>query len=92
LRKKKRIVVIENAKCDYCDKRIDTAEKLYTMSIDFNSYLTVSGKDSRAVEEVTGEVLAEDGDTYEYDLCENCYWSLKYFIQKGLKKQQIATY
>lgn len=81
-------VVIENAKCDCCGKKIAPGQAVYTMSIDFNSYLTVSGKDHRAVEEVTGDVLAEDGDTYEYDLCEDCYWCLKDFIQKGLKQQQ----
>jgi hypothetical protein len=60
------------------------------MSIDFNSYLTISGKDHRAVEEVTGDVLAEeDGDTFEYDLCERCYWALKDFIQKGLRKLHL---
>ena len=81
-------VVIENAKCDCCGKKIAPGQAVYTMSIDFTSYLTVSGKDHRAVEEVTGDVLAEDGDTYEYDLCEDCYWRLKDFIQKGLKQQQ----
>ena len=84
----KGIVVIENTKCDYCEKEIAPGEGVYTMSIDFTCYLTISGKDHRAVEEVTGDVLAEDGDTYEYDLCEDCYWHLKDFIQKGLKQQQ----
>ena len=60
------------------------------MSIDFNSYLTIGTKDHIAVEEVTGDVLAEeDGDTFEYDLCERCYWALKDFIQKGLRKRQL---
>jgi hypothetical protein len=81
-------VVIENAKCNCCGKKIAPGQAVYTMSIDFTSYLTVRGKDYRAVEEVTGDVLAEDGDTYEYDLCEDCYWRLKDFIQKGLKQQQ----
>ena len=81
-------VVIENAKCEYCEKEIAPGQAVYTMSIDFTSYLTVSGKDRRAVEEVTGDTLAKDGDTYEYDLCENCYWRLKDFIHKGLKNQQ----
>jgi hypothetical protein len=81
-------VVIENAKCDYCEKEIAPGQPVYTMSIDFTSYLTVSGKDRRAIEEVTGDTLAKDGDTYEYDLCEDCYWRLKDFIHKGLKNQQ----
>jgi len=85
----KKIVVIEYAKCDYCEKEIAPGEQLHTMSIDFNSYLTVSEKDHRAVEEVTGDILSEEdgSDTFEYELCERCYWSLKEFIQKGLKKQ-----
>ncbi len=82
-------VVIENAKCDYCEKEIAPGQPVYTMSIDFTCYLAVSGKDRRAVEEVTGGTLAEDaGDTFEYDLCNECYWRLKDFIQKGLRKQQ----
>ena len=81
-------VVIENAICVYFGKKIASGQAVYTMSIDFTCYLTVSGKDHRAVEEVTGDILAEDGDRYEYDLCEHCYWALKDFIQKGLKKQR----
>ncbi len=81
-------IVIENAKCDYCGKQIAPGQTIYIMSIDFTSYLTVSGKDHRAVEEVTGDILAEGSDTYEYDLCQECYWRLKDFIQKGLKNQQ----
>lgn len=38
-------VVIENAKCDCCGKKIAPGQAVYTMSIDFTSYLTVSGKD-----------------------------------------------
>lgn len=41
-------VVIENAKCDCCGKKIAPGQAVYTMSIDFTSYLTVSGKDHRA--------------------------------------------
>jgi hypothetical protein len=37
-------VVIENAKCDCCGKKIAPGQAVYTMSIDFTSYLTVSGK------------------------------------------------
>jgi hypothetical protein len=88
LQKKKKIVVIEHAKCDYCEKEIAPGERLYTMSIDFNSYLTVGSKDHMAVEEVTEDVLAEGGDTYSYELCERCYWALKDFIQKGLRKKE----
>jgi hypothetical protein len=81
-------VVIENARCDYCEKEIAAGQPVYTMSIDFTCYLAVSGKDRRAVEEVTGDTLAKDGDAYEYDLCDDCYWRLKEFIQKGSKNQQ----
>lgn len=81
-------VVIENARCDYCEKEIAPGQPVYTMSIDFTCYLAVSGKDRRAIEEVTGDTLAKDGDAYEYDLCDDCYWRLKEFIQKGLKNQQ----
>jgi hypothetical protein len=85
----KGIIVIENTKCDYCEKEIAPGEGVYTMSIDFTCYLTISGKDHRAVEEVTGDILAEDGgDTFEYELCEHCYWGLKDFMQKGLKQQR----
>jgi hypothetical protein len=58
------------------------------MSIDFTSYLTIAPQDHIAVQEVTGDTLSKDGDTYSYDLCEHCYWSLKEFIQKGLEKQR----
>jgi hypothetical protein len=87
---RKKIVVIEYAKCDYCEKVIAPGEPLHIMSIDFNSYLTIGTKDQIAVEEVTEDVLAEeDGDTYDYDLCERCYWALKDFIQKGLRKRHL---
>ncbi len=51
--------------------------------------MTIGTKDHIAVEEITEDVLAEEnGDTFEYDLCERCYWALKDFIQKGLRKKE----
>jgi hypothetical protein len=81
-------VAIENASCDYCEKEIAPGQPVYTMSIDFACYLAVSEKDNRAVEEFTGDVLAKNDDKFESDLCEDCYWRLKNFIQEGLKNQQ----
>lgn len=77
-------IAIENAKCDYCEKEIAPGEGVYAMSIGFSSYLTVGGKDHIAMEEVTGDNLAKGGSTFAYDLCNDCYWRLKEFIQKGL--------
>jgi hypothetical protein len=82
-------VAIENASCDYCEEEIAPGQPVYTMSIDFTCYLALSGKDHRAVEEFTGGVLAKDDDKFESDLCEDCYWRLKNFIQEGLKNQQL---
>jgi hypothetical protein len=70
-------VTIENASCDYCEKEIAPG------------HLALSGKDHKAVEEFTGDVLAKDDDKFESDSCEDCYWRLKNFIQEGLKNQQL---
>jgi hypothetical protein len=86
--KKSNVVIINNAKCDYCGNEITPENGFFTMSIDFTSYLTIAPQDHIAVQEVTGDTLSKDGDTYSYELCEHCYWSLKEFIQKGLEKQR----
>jgi hypothetical protein len=77
-------IAIESAKCNYCEKEIASGEKVYAMSIDFSNYLIVGGKDHTSLEEVTGDNLSKDGSIFAYDLCEDCFWSLKEFIQKGL--------